>query len=654
MTVGRGTGSRTADGAGAGSVRKAALGCALILCWATGLRADTDLPPLPAERPEIEAAADRGILIAATIPEGLRTGDLPGIDLILPLPEARPDPPVEDLFSVLSPGDAERYGRIFTVQANGDWGTADRLIGEIDDPILMGHVLAQRYLHPTGWHSTWAQLSAWMEHYADLPDAPRIYALAVKRKPEGAADPRAPQDGTLDRFTGEVELTPASVQNQEFDWSALSGSQRDQLGEIVRAVRRSIRAGRNGEAARRIAGGIFRELADPLTEDRLAAEVAQGYFIGGEDGEALALARPALERSGPAAPLAGWVAGLAAYRQGDIDGARQAFEILAAGPTDRDLVIAGAYWAARLNLINGRPEKVRTYLQVAATYPYSFYGLLARRALGTRLSFDETLPRLSQNERIDLGTLPEVRRAVALVEAGQQHRADGEFNRVSAGDQPALALALLRLSEELGLPATQYRLGGELLRGYAERYDAALYPLPPWEPREGFSIDPALLYAIMRRESGFYAFSRSGAGARGPMQIMPATAAYISGDDGFLGAKRNLLNDPRIALDLAQDYIAYLLESDDIRGNLFFVLTAYNAGPGNLQKWLAVEGSAADPLLFIETIPSRETRFFVERVMANYWMYHLRLGATTPTLDMVASGAWPLYPDQETLSLARN
>jgi len=653
MTVGRGTGW----GTGGGAVRTVALGCVLALCWSSSPMAGDDLPPLPAERPDLDALADepdRGILIASTIPDRFRVTDLPGIEQLLPLPDTRPDPPVASLYSVLSPADADRYGRIFTAQASADWATADRLIGELGDPILMGHVLAQRYLHPTGWRSTWAQLSAWMERYADLPDAPRIYALAVKRKPEGAANPRSPQDGTLDRFIGEVELTPASTQNQDFDWSDLNTSQRSQLREIVRDVRRDIRAGHNVAAARRIAGGNFRELADALTEDRMAAEVAQGYFVAGDDATALALAEPALERSGPAAPLAGWVAGLASYRQGDINAARQAFEILAAGPTDRDLVIAGAYWAARLNLINGHPEKVRTYLQVAATYPYSFYGLLARRALGTHLTFDVALPRISDDERVNLGTLPEVRRAVALVEAGQQHRADGEFNRVSAGNQPALALALLRLSEELGLPATQYRLGGELLRGYAERYDAALYPLPPWEPREGFSVDPALLYAIMRRESGFYAFSRSGAGASGPMQIMPATAAYITGDNGFLGAKRNLLNDPRIALDLAQDYIGYLLTSDTIRGNLFFVLTAYNAGPGNLQKWLSVEGSAVDPLLFIETIPSRETRFFVERVMANYWMYHLRLGETTPTLDMVAAGAWPLYPDQEALSLARN
>ncbi|MCW5688772.1 MAG: lytic transglycosylase domain-containing protein, partial [Pseudolabrys sp.] len=167
-------------------------------------------------------------------------------------------------------------------------------------------------------------------------------------------------------------------------------------------------------------------------------------------------------------------------------------------------------------------------------------------------------------------------------------------------------------------------------------------------------VDSSLVLAFARIESRFQVSATSPVGARGLMQIMPGTAAYISGDDGYLGAKRNLLNDPRVALSLAQDYIRHLLDTDDIDGNLFFVLAAYNGGPGNLRKWLDAGVGIDDPLLFIETIPSRETRFFVERVMASYWMYRLRLGDRTPSLDMVASGSWPLYADEETTTLARN
>ena len=70
---------------------------------------------------------------------------------------------------------------------------------------------------------------------------------------------------------------------------------------------------------------------------------------------------------------------------------------------------------------------------------------------------------------------------------------------------------------------------------------------------------------------------------------------------------------------------------------------AYNGGPGNLAKWQNHVGADIDPLLFIESLPSRETRLFIERVLANFWIYRQRLGQETPSLDQVAAGTWPRY-----------
>ena len=376
----------------------------------------------------------------------------------------------------------------------------------------------------------------------------------------------------------------------------------------------------------------------------MTAEVAHGFLAAGDDRRALALTVPAIERSGARAVLAGWVAGLAAYRLGDLDGARRAFETAAGSP--QALARAAAYWAARLNLLTGRPQHVARYLDRAAAGD-GFYGLLARHALGRTLAPTTGLPEPARGDRLALATLPAVRRALALVQAGQHHRADFELGPVSADERPALASAALHLAVEIGLPATQLRLADEFLRGWGERFDEALYPLPPWAPEDGFRIDPALLWAIMRQESSFVTFARSGAGARGPMQIMPSTAAFISGDPRFRDTTRHLLDDPGISLALAQDYIRHLLDSPRIRGNLFYMLAAYNGGPGNLRRWLAAGSATDDPLLFIETIPARETRFFIERVMENYWLYGMRLGRGPRTLDTTARGAWPLYPEEE-------
>ena len=80
-----------------------------------------------------------------------------------------------------------------------------------------------------------------------------------------------------------------------------------------------------------------------------------------------------------------------------------------------------------------------------------------------------------------------------------------------------------------------------------------------------------------------------------------------------------------------------------IGNNLFFMLAAYNAGPGNLMNWLDEMDFNGDPLLFIESIPRRETRQYVERVMASLWIYRQRLGQADPSLAEVADGDWPSY-----------
>ena len=94
---------------------------------------------------------------------------------------------------------------------------------------------------------------------------------------------------------------------------------------------------------------------------------------------------------------------------------------------------------------------------------------------------------------------------------------------------------------------------------------------------------------------------------------------------------------------MGQLYIAHLLRNDLVRGDLFRLAAAYNGGPGNLNKWQRKMDFKDDPLMFIESLPSRETRLFIERVLTNLWIYRLRLGQDAPSLDGIASGDWPLY-----------
>ena len=114
-----------------------------------------------------------------------------------------------------------------------------------------------------------------------------------------------------------------------------------------------------------------------------------------------------------------------------------------------------------------------------------------------------------------------------------------------------------------------------------------------------------------------------------------------SGDTRF--KNQHELYDPELNMSLGQKYIQHLIADPAVGGNLFYMTTAYNAGPGNLRKWQNGVDYRDDPLLFIEGIRSRETRNFVERVLTNFWVYRLRLGQDVPSLEAAAAGEWPVY-----------
>ncbi len=93
---------------------------------------------------------------------------------------------------VLSDRDVGLYREIFALQTAGDWRAADRRMARLSDRRLLGHLLAQRYLHPTAYRSKYKELRDWMAHYADHPDARRIYKLALKRRPKNYKYPARP------------------------------------------------------------------------------------------------------------------------------------------------------------------------------------------------------------------------------------------------------------------------------------------------------------------------------------------------------------------------------------------------------------------------------------------------------------------------------
>ena len=538
---------------------------------------------------------------------------------------------------VLSGVDARTYRRIFALQEDGAWAEADREIVALEDDVLMGHVLFQRYMHPTKYRSKYLELYEWMQSYHDHPGAKRIYRLALRRQPGGYKSPVEPS------FDGRrVAAVPPSASDSYRSPRKRDAAARRAVRKEWRGLNSHLRTHDADGAERHLAGKLAR-LFDEVEFDRARKGVAQAYFLAGNDAKALELAAASAERSRAYAPIADWIAGLAAWRSGQFERAFVHFAALAASETASPWnVAAGGFWGARAALVAGRPQHVTRLLESAAKHRRTFYGILAARLLGEGIEFAWDHPPLSAAARERLESTSGVRRAIALSEAGRYDLADQELRGLAplAGEQAQAVL--LAIASRLNLAAAAMRLGRA--RGDGERvYDLAAYPVPHWRPEGDFAIDRALVFALIRQESEFNVRATSPAGARGLMQLMPRTASFIARDRGLRGEGKKKLYQPEFNMALGQRYLGHLLSEEVVAGDLFRLVIAYNGGPGNLKKWLRRAEHPADPLLFIESIPSRESRLFVERVMANLWLYRTRLGQPTPSLDAVAAGEWPRY-----------
>ena len=585
--------------------------------------------PLGAAAAEVETGVGTEVEPGVETAALGRVAEAPGAEADTALPE------------VLGPGDIARYGKIFALQEDGRWKAADKEIARLDDRLLMGHVLGQRYLHPTAYRSKYKELKAWLDEYADHPEARRIYRLAVKRKPRKARWPVRPVRGYLDGVGTDLGTKPDRFYRPD---RRLSLEKTRRVRALKGRIRARVRSGWPTGAKEVLEGGEPRRLFSPLEYDLALADIAAGYFAYGENEKALAVATAAARRSGKRAPIAHWIAGLAAWRLDRGDTAARHFEAAAQSGNASDWnAAAAAFWAARAHLVARRPQQVSHWLKVAAERPRTFYGLLARRALGLETRFDWTVPAVAEDDVELVLRAPGARRALALLQLGQRHRAETELRKLYATVGPALHDAVLALALRGHLPALAMRIGVMMAKARGRPIDAALYPLPAWEPVGGFRIDRALLFAVMRQESRFNARAKSPAGARGLMQLMPRTAGFVAGGNRFRGKARNELFDPELNLTLGQKYVRHLLDNGMVRGNLFLMTAAYNGGPGKLAKWRRETEYRGDPLLFIESIPSRETRIFIERVLTNLWIYRQRLGQPTPSLDAVAGGGWPVY-----------
>jgi soluble lytic murein transglycosylase len=289
-----------------------------------------------------------------------------------------------------------------------------------------------------------------------------------------------------------------------------------------------------------------------------------------------------------------------------------------------------AYWQGRtaeVSLTDGADLRARAYYEKAAERAATYYGQLARARLGLKtIALKSPAPAAQGTARDEavrivelFFTIHEKDLAMTLASTAAQHLTD-----------PAqiAALADVMLAQR---DAHDCLIVGKILAQRGILIGALAFPtygIPAYAAAEN-SAPPALVYAIARQESEFDMHAQSGAGARGLMQMIVATAKRTAEHLKMDFDAGRLLSDAAFSAKLGAAHLGQLLAEE--RGSPILVFAAYNAGGGHVKDWIDAYGDprtpGVDPIDWVERIPFTETRNYVERVSENWAMYQASFAA---------------------------
>jgi soluble lytic murein transglycosylase-like protein len=537
----------------------------------------------------------------------------------------------------LSASQREQYRVIFRHIAAGRTSAARAALAAMGTGPLHGTAEAELLLR-RGTAAGQAALVAWLEDHAEAPQAREIAGLARRA---GAAD--------LPQLAVEKQLVPVRLTPSIGPRPARSQRPADEAFEA--AAKNAIAGRRAGEVAA-LLDRYGSELSSEVKSE-WAGRAAWDFYIDLDDPSARMLGARAADGVGDWAAFGNWVAGLASFRMGDFDAASRHFDSIGKQFANEEMRSAAAFWAARAHVRARRPNLAPERVAAARRLdPTGFYGLLATRQLGLEPGLDWREPDFITADWTTLQDLPGARRAAALKEIGESGLADRELRHLARTTENRHYEPILRLAARLDLPATQYWLAANPPAGLKAPM-AARFPTPDWRPVNGWRVDRNLVFAHAMQESRFITTARSGAGARGLMQLMPGTARELS-KVLQLPPEHSDLADPSFNVELGQAYLETLRDTPATQALLPKVIAAYNAGPGSVQRWnLGELKDNNDVLLFVESIPFRETRHYVEVVLRNYWLYEMKTAAQSgvegplpksASLSAVAANLWPRFP----------
>lgn len=297
-----------------------------------------------------------------------------------------------------------------------------------------------------------------------------------------------------------------------------------------------------------------------------------------------------------------------------------------------------AYWQGRAAEALGQTDETRAFYERAALQPIAYYGQLARAKLGRSSLSLRSIPELDAirqaafDQRLYVRAL-KMLEAAALKDLALPLYIDAANRLTDAAEIDALGNVAAEQRNARALVAI-----GKIAVQRGLPLDAHAYPtigIPTYEASSAVPlVEKAMVFAIARQESQFDPQAQSSVGARGLMQMMPATAQRTARRVSASFDQDRLTGDPAYNARLGQAHLGELME--DWRGSYILAFASYNAGGGNVKKWIDAYGDprkgGVDPIDWVERIPFTETRNYVQRVMENLQVYRNRLDGKSALL----------------------
>ncbi|HEY7987259.1 MAG TPA: transglycosylase SLT domain-containing protein [Methylophilaceae bacterium] len=286
------------------------------------------------------------------------------------------------------------------------------------------------------------------------------------------------------------------------------------------------------------------------------------------------------------------------------------------------------YWKARALKESGN-QAAADALLLPLSKERNFYGQLALEEIGEVVNAPAVPYHASEADVSEIEKLPAIQRASILYRHGLRWESRQEWLWAvrNMDDKHLIAAAEYASRQEWYDLAINTADKTQVIHDFALRY-----PTPYRDQMKNYAranqLDEAWVYGLIRQESRFITASRSGVGAAGLMQVMPATARWIAKKIGFGQYQPNMIHELDTNIQFGTFYLRHILEVTN--GQSVMATAAYNAGPGRAKRW--VDDKPLEGAVYIETIPFLETRDYVKKVMSNAQYYAQRLGTQMQTI----------------------